>query len=72
MGMAKYDRSFIPRLSELVKPLYEIIESKKFKWTNREEEYFNEIKGNWSKELHLFIPIKKDKFTSETDAYDIG
>ncbi|KAF7698522.1 Transposon Tf2-9 polyprotein [Cucumispora dikerogammari] len=30
LGMANYDRSFIPKLSEEVKPLYNIIESKVF------------------------------------------
>ncbi|KAF7685981.1 Retrovirus-related Pol polyprotein from transposon opus, partial [Cucumispora dikerogammari] len=30
LGMANYDRSFIPKLSELAKPLYDLIEKKIF------------------------------------------
>ena len=72
LGMANYDRSFIPKLSELAKPLYDLIEAKIFKWTEKEEKAFTKIKDNWKNKLELSLPNREEAFVLETDASEIG
>lgn len=71
MGMANYDRNFVQRLSELEKPLYELIEVNNFWCTEKEQNEFGKIKSNSIKDLELYM-LEEDKiYTLETDASDI-
>ncbi|KAF7670561.1 Retrovirus-related Pol polyprotein from transposon opus, partial [Cucumispora dikerogammari] len=67
-GMTNYDRSFIPELSELDKPLYNIIEAIVYNWTDKENTAFIKIKEHWKYKLKIFLPNRTDTFTLETDA----
>ncbi|KAF9762574.1 Retrovirus-related Pol polyprotein from transposon 17.6 [Nosema granulosis] len=73
IGMINYDRHFVKGLSELLAPLYRLLSKEmKFVWSQKEEDIFNTIKNQWKRDLELFIPDMKGKFTLETDASDIG
>ncbi|KAG0428021.1 Retrovirus-related Pol polyprotein from transposon opus, partial [Dictyocoela muelleri] len=53
IGMINYDRMFIPKLSELLKPFYELIEMKSFLWTDEHTKLFDKIKNIWSKKTRI-------------------
>ena len=72
LGMATCDRSFIPKLSKFAKPLYDLIEAKSFKWTDKEETPLTKIKDNWRNKLELSLPDRKKLFVLATNASDVG
>ncbi len=75
LGMANYDRIFIPELSSKAKPLYKMIDnenSKTLSWTSEAEEAFKEIKNLWITNLEVTIPDFDKTFDLECDASDVG
>lgn len=72
VGIPNYDRNFIPRLSELAKPLYELIEVKTFEWTEKGQNAFETIKSNRIKELEPCTPEEGKRYSLESGASDIA
>lgn len=73
LGLINYDRLFIKNITEKIKPLYKLLEKEiKFKWTEVEEETFQNIKKEWKNSLELYVPDMKGEFTLESDASDVG
>ncbi|KAG0435888.1 Transposon Ty3-G Gag-Pol polyprotein [Dictyocoela muelleri] len=74
LGLVNYDRSFIPKLSSKLKPLYEMLKEKnnKLKWSIVNDKIFDEIKKIWASEYECFMPNNVDKFVLETDAFLFG
>lgn len=73
LGMLNYDRQFIAGITEMAKPLYELLnKEKKYLWDDNCEKAFLKIKNAWSKELELFIPNMNKRFELETDASNVG
>jgi hypothetical protein len=73
LGMLNYDRNFINGITELAKPIYELLGGKvKFIWDTTHENAFNKLKDEWKKNLELRIPDISKRFTLETDASNVG
>jgi hypothetical protein len=73
LGMLNYDRMFIRNITEIIKPLYELLQKeKKFVWTDNHNLSFEKIKDEWKKMLELTIPDFDKEFTLETDASNVG
>ena len=73
LGLINFDRDFIPGLSDLAKPLYDILHdsNKHLVWSSEAQQIFDKIKNFWSNELILHIPDPKIKYTLELDASDV-
>lgn len=73
LGMLNYDRAFIKNITEILKPLYDLLQKDfKFVWSENAIKSFDEIKSRWKENLELRIPDCKKLFTLETDASNIG
>lgn len=73
IGMMNYDRNFIKGITEIAKPLYELLNKDvKFVWNEVHEAAFIKIKQKWKEELELYIPDMNKRFELETDASNIG
>ncbi|KAG0431913.1 Transposon Ty3-G Gag-Pol polyprotein [Dictyocoela muelleri] len=72
IGLINFDRNFIPNLSTILKPLYNILQEEKFNWTDSNTELFNEIKKLWANKLELNLPEPGKKYILETEASDHG
>ena len=65
MGFLSYNRKFVSNFAELAKPIYNLIDKqKKFSWTPRCQEGFNEIKRRIAEGITLTIPQVDDPHQS--------
>jgi transposase InsO family protein len=73
IGMVNYYRDMWSKRSELLAPLTELCgkSAKKFQWTPRHQQAFDEIKKVLSKEVMLTYPNFSEPFDIHTDASDI-
>ena len=73
LGMANFNRKFIPRYSEIVAPLSSLTSSKvTFKWGEVHQAVFASIKQHLSDAPGLFLADWNKPFHIETDASKIG
>jgi hypothetical protein len=73
LGLINYDRLFIKRITEKIKPLYRLLEKEvKFEWGEIEADTFYKIKKEWEENLELSIPEMSGNFVLECDASDVG
>jgi hypothetical protein len=73
LGMLNYDRIFIRKISDILKPLYLLLQNDiKFNWGEEQENAFKAIKAEYKKNLYAYIPDMKRSFELETDASDRG
>lgn len=69
VGLAGFYRSSIKNFAQLIAPLEEICtQNKKFKWNDRAEESFQEIKLQFNSRPFLIQPELNQKFYLQTDA----
>lgn len=69
LGLANWDRKFIPALSEQTRPLETLLQKeKKFRWESPQEEAFRQIKRSFKEAEDLFLMKKNPQLGIETDA----
>lgn len=73
LGLANWDRRFIPGLTESAKPIELLLKKEtKFKWGEKEQQAFEEVKKKF-KEADKLSHMRPDRsFGLETDASTIG
>ena len=73
LGLANWNRRFIPQLSELTRDLEKLItKNKKFKWGEEEEKAMQQIKNAFKEAQELFLMKKDARLGIESDASLIG
>ncbi|XP_039314523.1 uncharacterized protein K02A2.6-like [Solenopsis invicta] len=72
VGMVNYYGKFVPNLSQVLTPLYELQRSTTFKWTQQCEEAFNNVKSELASERNLVHFNKKWKLKLVCDASKVG
>ena len=73
LGLANFNRKFIPKYAELTKPLTSILSDKeKFVWTNSQQNSFENVKQILARAPALGLPDFKKPFYIQTDASDIA
>jgi hypothetical protein len=72
LGLAVYYKLFGKEFSEIAAPLYSMIGTRKFKWTNECETAFNKIKNLFNEESFLRIPDQINPLILDTDASGTG
>jgi len=71
LGLANYYRWFIEGFATVARPLHDLVKKdKKWKWTEREEKVFKELKERFTKEPVLAAPDIDKKMRMEVDASD--
>jgi hypothetical protein len=71
LGMSNYYRKFLPRYSEVSKPLTDLTKKKNdFLWNESAEEAFKRVKSLIGSDLMLRHPILDKPFVIQTDASD--
>ena len=69
IGLANWDRRFIPELASILKPLNQLLKKdQKFIWTEEQEKAFLEVKRAFQKANKLFTIQEDWKFVVQTDA----
>ncbi|KAG0420596.1 Retrovirus-related Pol polyprotein from transposon [Dictyocoela roeselum] len=70
LGMLNYDRLFIPKLSERIKPLYALLQNpgNKLKWDHVTNDIFENVKKIWANNLENVMPDMSKDFILESDA----
>ena len=72
VGMANFYRALIPNFSDMSKPLYDIINQRKFIWNEAGERNFALLKKKLTTFPVVHIPDLSKKFIVTTDASDIA
>jgi transposase InsO family protein len=73
LGMSNYYRKFVPRYSEVSKPLTDLTKKKnEFLWTKSAEEAFEMVKTLIGSDLMLRHPVLDKPFVIQTDASDFA
>jgi len=71
LGLANYYRRFIEGFTTVARPLYDMVKKdKKWKWTERQERAFKELKERFTKEPVLAAPDIDKQMRMEVDASD--
>jgi len=71
LGLANYYCQFIEGFAMVARPLHDLVKKdKKWKWTEREEKAFKELKEKFTKEPVLAAPDIDKKIRMEVDASD--
>ena len=71
IGLVNYYRSFIPRITDINAPLYQLVrKDKKWEWTPECQQAFDEIKRILTTDPVLKLPDWSKTFIIETDASD--
>jgi len=71
LGLENYYRRFIKGFATVARPLHDLVKKeKKWKWTEREENAFKELKERFTKEPVLAAPDIDKKMRIEVDALD--
>ena len=68
LGFINYHRSFIPKLSEMAVPLYELTGKKEFVWGPEQQKAFEELRSCLVKPPILCFPNHTDTFVLDCDA----
>lgn len=73
LGMLNYYRRFVPNLSEKQIPLIELLKKGvKWKWDEKKEKAFQELKNSFVENLALYNPDYNEKFIVRCDASDFA
>ena len=72
LGLAVYYKLFGKDFSRIAAPLYSLITTKKFNWTNECEVAFNTIRNLLTSESYLKLPSGKNPLILDTDACNEG
>lgn len=73
MGMTSWYRKFIPKYSEIMSPMIELLKKdKKFSWSKEQENAFQRIKEIVSEDPVLAKVNFSEAFILKTDASDVG
>ena len=73
-GMVNYYGRFIPKLADMMSPLYDVQNKEKFHWTKQAEQAFKAVKEELASERNLihFNPELKIKLVCDASSYGIG
>ena len=73
-GLVNYYHRFIPKLAEIMAPLYEVLKGKprKLQWTPQLTQAFNNTKKALTSASLLSYPINTDKLILTSDASDVA
>lgn len=73
LGLAGYYRRFIPKFSEMSKPLTSLLgKDKTFHWSDREQKAFDDLRGALCSSDVLIYPDFRDPFLLSTDASGVA
>ncbi|KRH92972.1 LTR retrotransposon, partial [Pseudoloma neurophilia] len=73
IGLLNFDRIFLPKIAEVLKPLYRLMGDKTlFEWGNDEQKAFEAAKMAYAEHVKLSIPDMNDDFELETDVSEYG
>ena len=71
LGLANYYRQFIQGFALIARPLHNMVKKdQKWKWTEKQEEVFRELKGRFTREPVLAAPDLDKKMRMEVNASD--
>lgn len=69
LGTVNYYARFIPKMAEILVPLYDLLKKQvRFKWSEKHENAYNEIKSSLHERFSLIIPDFNSEFFLNTDA----
>lgn len=71
-GLVTFYGKFVPRLTEILKPIYEVQNKDKFKWTKEAEKAFKEVKEKLAADRNLVHYNPNYPIKLVTDASDQG
>jgi len=72
LGICNFLRKFIPKMSEIAKPLHDVTKLASFKWKEEQAQAFIDLKNVCSNTPILFHPIKDLPFIIQTDSSTTG
>lgn len=76
LGMATYYHRFVPRFSEIVRPLHDIVNASTFVWTDEAERSFKEMKEalveTAQRNLRYFVPGGDTVVTTDASASSLS
>ncbi|XP_046742528.1 uncharacterized protein K02A2.6-like [Diprion similis] len=74
VGMVNYYAKFVPKISEILAPLYELLKTQVFDWSEKCEKAFRQIKKEMSSERFLihFNPSLEIKLVCDASKVGIG
>ena len=73
LGLANFNRKFFEGLAEVAKPLTDLTSAKvPFRWTEKEDAAFKEIRSRVTEQSELYIPDWNDQFYINVDASDFA
>ena len=72
LGYVNWYRPFLPRLSEMVSPLYDKLKKKDWRWRKEDEEVIQKIEAMIMSEQRLALPNLEDSFELHTDASEVA
>ena len=70
MGLVNYHRTFIPEFSLVAEPLYRVVGKHNYKWTEEQQEAFDNLKVLLTSQPILALPRKDGDLILDTDASD--
>ena len=71
LGLANYYRQFIEGFASIARPLHDIVKKdKKWKWSEKQEKAFGELKKRFTEEPVLAVPDLDKKMRMEVDTSD--
>ncbi|GJS67859.1 ty3-gypsy retrotransposon protein [Tanacetum coccineum] len=68
LGLTGYYRRFVPHYAHIAAPLTDILKLKEFKWTDKADAAFKELKSNMQQLITLALPNFTKPFDVTTDA----
>ncbi|GKD95410.1 ty3-gypsy retrotransposon protein, partial [Tanacetum coccineum] len=68
LGLTGYYRCFVPHYAHIAAPLTDILKLKEFKWTDKADAAFKELKSNMQQLITLALPNFTKPFDVTTDA----
>jgi hypothetical protein len=71
LGMTNYHWWFIQNYSKIVHPLHDLTKDILFKWTERQDQSFSNLKEALTVQLVLALPKDYSQFRLENDASDV-
>ena len=73
IGLANFDRAFVPNFSERLEPLTQLLrKNTKWCWTESQQRAFDDVKHHLAQDVLLWRPDVSQPFFVQCDASDIG
>ena len=68
LGLVNFNRHFFDKYTEMVKPLYDAVNTVPFRWGEHQEKAWTEVKNRMRRDPQLCLPRDDHRFLIDTDA----